>query len=124
MNEDLVGRRWHRYAYVAVLLLVAIPLSSVVDRFFGVQVGDALGAWFLITPIMFGSIVQAQRQHWRHQNYWMAVVTLLAVHTAAFILTLTRFPGWRAIWVVPVAFLEAGLFFAILESLFDRSGSQ
>ena len=106
--------------YVGIALAVLAVFAAAIVLSKG-TVGRLSGAWMGLVVFTFGLfwvVVRQSKEYWRRPDFWLAIVSLLALHLLAFVSVLRVYHQWREIWFVPVVVVEGGLFGAILYLLF------
>jgi peptidoglycan/LPS O-acetylase OafA/YrhL len=106
------------------LQLTLLLIGGVVVAFLVVEYSDAPWApsarWvalLIYTPIVFGAVVPEFRRSWERMTFWLAVVGLVAVHIAAYVILLTSMDGWRNVWFLPLSMAECPALIFVLHTL-------
>ncbi len=119
LSEVTLGRLVQRiilYLSIAVAVVAVFATAIILSK--GAKVPSEWLALAVFTSGLFWVTIRQSREYWQRPSFWLASGGLLVVHLLAFIAILRAYPHWRAIWFMPVAIVEGGLFGAILYLLF------
>jgi hypothetical protein len=110
-------RDWLIYVGVGLAVVASIIIyanstgnrGEFPTRWVGLVVNTALVFWILI---------KQRRALWHELSFWLTVLALLAVHSAAFTVVLLKAEEWPLVWFVPCAVVEVLVLSVTLERLF------
>lgn len=87
-----------------IYLLIAVTVAFGIVWFASNSEGtrnDIIARWgglIVNTAILYGYIVKEGRPFWRAWGFWLAVISVLALHALAFIVILQRVEHWSVLW--------------------------
>ena len=110
--ERKVNKR-HRIRDLIIYIAISLAIVGSVPILIHFKVdSDATTKWgglVFFTGVLFGNFIDKSRRFLRSPNFWLLVVSLLAVHLAAFMVLLLHVGEWRAPWFIAMI-LEAPVF--------------
>lgn len=75
---------------------------------------------FVFTAIVFVAVAIEFRKSWARLAFWLALLILLTIHLAAYVVLLTFVGEWRIPWFVMVTIIET----PFLCQMLDKAGFQ
>jgi hypothetical protein len=112
-----------RVAFVLIGILAAGVAVAAVVVFFPQQFGYVFGehaGWFALaafTALTFWRVALFFRRSWRQVRFWLALLGLMTLHTAAYVLILRSVTPWPLIWFALVSIVEIPSLGALLHAL-------
>jgi hypothetical protein len=108
---------------IAVSCLIVFALIIIVSIKHGIVIPHQWFALSVWTGFMIWVICRQYRPYLKHATFWLTLLSLMLVHTFAFIAILRRFPEWPMIWYWPVTLFEVPLMGVALNAiLMNRNG--
>ena len=104
---------------IAIGCLVIFSIVFFVSIKTGITIA---GRWFGLavwTGALLWVIFRQCKKEVRKGRFWIILTGLLAIHFAAFILVLRRYPEWRMAWF-PIAYVIEGTFMITVLNTFVR----
>ncbi len=85
-----------------LLIAVAIALGIVWFAYRSTGTGDeSISRWgglIVNTAILYGYVLKESRPFWHAWGFWLALIAVLGIHTAVFIVILQHFEHWSVLW--------------------------
>jgi hypothetical protein len=94
--------------YIAIGLLLGLSIMWL--AFHSDRPGSEVFKWpglAVITAIVFGYTIKANRIFWKRGSFWGTISLLLFVHLCGFVTVLRRIDGLRPVWWVVIIPLES-----------------
>lgn len=117
ITSGKVIRRLAVYIGLASAFLAVCALVIILEARTGVVIPArwvALGMW---TLLLFYITARQNREYWARLPFWLALLSLLAIHLLGFIVLLRKYSEWRSMWFIPIVIVEAGVLSTILDAL-------
>ncbi len=104
-----------------LLIYILIGVSAVVGLIWSANYNisdetfNKWGGLVLNTPVLFGFVIKQSRRYWRTKVYWIAIGSLLVVHTVVFWLILHNVHQWRLAWFLLMYPVELPFIIMVLD---------
>ena len=111
-----IVRRGFLYLGISLAVLAVFFVIIVLSK--GAQISGGWIGLVVYTSGLFWVMIRRSRDYWRRPMFWLTVVSLMAVHSLAFVAILRSYPQWRMVWFAPVIIVEGVLIGMLLDTLF------
>lgn len=86
------------YLLIAIAVAVAIVWYAYTSDGTGSESISRWGGLIVNTAILYGYVLKESRSFWHAWGFWLALISVLSLHTLVFILILQHVVHWSVLW--------------------------